>query len=57
MATYNVGFFNLDDGRDDETQFDVDSLDELYKLFAEFCTDNELPTDTPIDYIELVNES
>ena len=56
MAIYNVGFFNLDDGRDDETQFDVSSMEELYEMFSEFCAENELSSDTSIDYIELAEE-
>lgn len=57
MTTHNVGFFNVDDNRDDETQFDVESMDDLYELFKEFCIDNKLPADTPIDYIDYVCEN
>lgn len=37
--TVNVGFVNSD-GEDDETQFDIDNLDDLAELFSDFCEEN-----------------
>ncbi len=50
--TYNVGFYNSVDNRDDETQFDVEDMEELHELFRDFCKENDLQSDTQIDYIE-----
>lgn len=53
--TYNVGFYNIVDNRDDETQFDVEDMEELHELFRDFCKENDLPSDTQIYYIDQVD--
>lgn len=39
MQTFNVGFIS-DEGLEDETQFDVESVAEIPELFNEFCKEN-----------------
>ena len=52
---YNIGFYNDDTKRDDETQFDVKSMSELNELFAIFCKENHIDPNTQIYYIEEVD--
>lgn len=49
---YNIGFANCTDA----TQYDAQDVDEALAWFAnEFCLENGLPTDTPVDYIEQID--
>lgn len=45
-CSYNIGF---NDG--DETQFDVDSFEDLQECWIGFCSENSIPTDC-VDYVE-----
>lgn len=43
----DVGFID-DEGREDETQMDINAYDEqeLSRLFVDFCKENKFPTNT-----------
>lgn len=53
VASVNVGFDN--NGREDETQFDITILDcdELQKLFEEFCKEEGCKADSVL-YVDVV---
>lgn len=53
VASVNVGFDN--NGREDETQFDIAILDseELQKLFEEFCKEEGCKADSVL-YVDVV---
>lgn len=40
MVTVNIGFWNNVDNMEDETQFDVERVDELAEVFNDFCDEN-----------------
>ena len=46
-GTYNIGF---NDG--DETQFDVETLEELQECWSGFCKENGID-ESSVDYVEL----
>lgn len=46
-GTYNIGFNN----ETDETQFDVNSFEELQECWSEFCKENSLNEDS-VSYVE-----
>lgn len=50
----DIGFVN-DDGREDETQMDINAYDEqeLSKLFTSFCKENKFPINT-VTYVTIV---
>ena len=48
-GTYNIGF---NDG--DETQFDVQNLEELRECWSEFCKEEKVNTGC-VDYVEMVS--
>lgn len=50
----DVGFID-DEGREDETQMDINAYDEqeLSSLFADFCKENKFPTNT-VTYVTIV---
>ncbi len=49
-GTYNIGFIN-DEGRDDETQFSAENIDDLVELWEEFCRENGFRYDS-VTYVE-----
>lgn len=49
-SIYNIGF---NDG--DETQFDVDSFEDLQKCWQVFCFENKLLVDC-VDYVDYVGK-
>lgn len=50
----DIGFVN-DEGREDETQMDINAYDEqeLSKLFTAFCKENKFPINT-VTYVTIV---
>lgn len=52
-STYNIGFIN-DEGRNDETQFDAENLDDLKMLWDDFCMENHFMTDKVL-YVDRLN--
>lgn len=59
--SYNIGFVN-DEGKDDETQFDIpayknqsEAIEELMSLFNDFCKENNIK-ERRITYIEIGEE-
>lgn len=50
----NIGFVN-DEGRENETQMDINAFDEqeLSKLFTAFCKENKFPINT-VTYVTIV---
>ena len=47
--TYNIGF-----NGNDETQFDVNDIEELELCWKEFCREMDLPEDI-VEYVERVS--
>lgn len=50
--SWNIGFLN--DGRDDETQFDLaldEGVEELYELWVDFCRTENIDPDA-VEYVE-----
>lgn len=50
-GSYNVGFNN-----GDETQFDVDTFEDLQECWIDFCSDNDIPTDC-VDYVDYAGQT
>lgn len=51
LNTVDVGFINSD-GKDDETQFDVETFDDLKELWLDFCSENNFSPDS-VEYVVL----
>lgn len=52
--TYDIGFINSD-GMEDETEFTVNNLPDLEKLFSTFCRENNTD-ESNVLYIKQVGE-